>query len=141
MKKNHLTSNCWKEATYITRFAGSGIINTIIGFVVIFSAMALGFSPMVSNVTGYAVGFMLGFVLSKRFVFRSNGHLVTESIRYLAAFLISFLFNLLVLHLALVYLNYHAVVSQVAAAISYTLLMYTLTRLYVFNPTGTREQT
>ena len=140
MKKNHLASDCWKEATYITRFAGSGIINTIIGFVVIFSAMALGFSPMVSNVSGYAVGFTLGFVLSKRFVFRSNGHFVTESVRYLVAFIISFLFNLIVLHSALIYLNIHVVASQVAAAMSYTLLMYILTRLYVFDATRTREQ-
>ena len=73
--------------------------------------MAIGFSPVVSNVAGYAVGLMLGFVLSKKFVFRSNGRFVAESVRYLIAFIISFLFNLLVLHLSLAYLNIHAVTS------------------------------
>jgi putative flippase GtrA len=119
-----------KEAAYLTRYAGSGVINTIVGFIVIFSAMALGVSPLISNVAGYAVGFVLGFVLSKKFVFRSNGHFVAESVRYLLAFVISFLFNLLILRLALSYIN--AVVSQVVAAASYTLLMYILTRLFVF---------
>ena len=108
------------------------MVNTIVGFIVIFSAMALGFSPVVSNITGYAVGFILGFVLSKKFVFRSNGHFVTESIRYLIAFIISFLFNLLVLRVALTYLNLHAVTSQIAAAVSYTILMYIMIRLFVF---------
>lgn len=126
----------WKEAGYLTRYAGSGLINTLAGFAVIFSAMALGFSPMVANVAGYALGFTLGFVLSKKFVFRSNGHFVAESVRYLAAFVISFLFNLLVLRFALMYANFPAAASQVVAAAAYTLLMYILTRLFVFGSTG-----
>ena len=112
---------------------GSGVINTIVGFVVILSAMAVGFSPMISNVLGYAVGFTLGFILSKKFVFRSDGHFVAESIRYLIAFIAAFLFNLLVLHLSLDYLRFNAVIAQVVAAASYTLLMYLLTRLFVFS--------
>ena len=139
MIKNNQISEWRKEAVYITLYAGSGVINTIVGFIVIFSAMAIGFSPMVSNVAGYAVGFILGFVLSKKFVFRSNGHFVAESGRYLIAFVISFLFNLLVLNLALSYLIFHVVVAQIAAAGSYTMLMYILTRLFVFSPAHTRK--
>lgn len=134
MIKNNLTFDWWKEIMYLIRHAGNGVINTIVGFIVIFSAMGLGFSPIVSNVAGYAVGFVLGFVISKKFVFRSNGHFVTESIRYLIAFAISFAFNLLVLRFALLYSNLHVMVSQAVAAVAYTLLMYLLTRFFVFNP-------
>lgn len=134
MKKTYLTSNLWEELAYLTRYAGSGVINTIIGFVVIFCAMALGFSPMISNVLGYASGLMLGFAFSRKFVFRSNGHFVTESVRYLISFIISFLFNLMVLRLAMDFLNLNAVISQLAAAAGYTLVMYILTRLFVFEP-------
>ena len=123
----------WEEMAYLTRYAGTGLINTSIGFVVIFSAMALGFSPVSSNIAGYAVGFNISFMLSKKFVFRSNGHFIMESVRYLISFITSFLFNLLMLHLALAYLGLHAVTSQILATISYTLLMYMLTRFYVFN--------
>lgn len=141
MIKSNPSLDWWKEATYLVRYAGSGIINTVVGFIIIFSAMALGFSPMLSNVAGYAVGFTLGFVLSKKFVFRSNGHFVAESVRYLIAFVISFLFNLLVLRLALIYLNFHAIVAQITAAMSYTLLMYILIRLFVFGTTSADELT
>lgn len=127
-----------REVEYLARYAGSGVLNTIVGFIVIFTAMGLGFSPIVSNISGYAVGFMLGFVLSKKIVFRTNGHFVAESIRYLIAFVVSFLFNLLVLRLALTYLAVHVVLSQVLAAGSYTLLMYILTRYLVFR-VGSRE--
>lgn len=81
MIKNYLKFNWWKEAAYLARYAGSGVINTIVNFIIIFSAMAFGFSLMVLNVVGYIVGFILGFVLSKIFIFRSNGHFVVESIR------------------------------------------------------------
>jgi putative flippase GtrA len=120
------------EIGFISRYMSGGVINTAVGFIVIFSAMALDFSPMVSNIAGYVVGFILGFVISKKFVFRSEGHLVIESIRYLVVFIVSFLLNLLVLSLAINYFNIHVMVSQVVAAISYTLLMYTLTRFFVF---------
>lgn len=132
MKKNKLVSDCWNEAVYITRHMGSGVINTIVGFIIILSAMAVGISPMISNVLGYSVGFALGFMLSRKFVFRSDGHFVSESLRYLIAFIVAFLFNLLVLHLSLTYLNLHAVTSQIIAAASYTLLMYLLMRLFIF---------
>jgi len=136
MIKNNLTFDWWKEIMYLVRHAGSGVVNTIVGFIVIFVAMSLGFSPIISNATGYGVGFILGFVISKKFVFRSNGHFVTESIRYLIAFALSFAFNLLVLHFALLYSNLHAMASQVLAAMAYTFLMYILTRLFVFNTTS-----
>ncbi len=135
MKKNKTTSNWWNEIRYFTRYIGTGFINKIVGFAVIFSVMAFGFSPVVSNIAGYTVGFTLGFVLSKKFVFRSNGRYVAESVRYLLAFVVSFLFNLLVLRLTLIYLAFNAVISQVIAGVSYTLLMYLLTRLIVFKTT------
>ena len=78
-KNNHLITDKWKvEASYITRHVGSGVVNTIVGFTFIFFAMAINFSPIVSNVAGYIVGFTLGFVLSKKFVFRSNGHVLRK---------------------------------------------------------------
>lgn len=141
MRSSKRTPKRWNEVAYLVRYAGTGVINTIVGFIVIFAAMALGFSPIISNMAGYAVGFMLGFVLSKTFVFRSNGHLITESVRYLFAFVISFLFNLLVLRYSIIYLSFHPMASQVLAAACYTLLMYILTRLFVFSATKKIDKT
>ena len=132
MKNNRLTSNWWREAIYFIRYSGAGLINTIVGVIVIFSAMALGFSPTISNMAGYAVGFFLGFVLSKKFVFLSNGHFASESLRYLIAFSISYLCNIFVLHLAISTFNIHPAISQLAASATYTLLMYILSSLFVF---------
>ncbi len=132
MIKKDSVSGVGVETGYLVRYTGSGIVNTVVGFFVILSAMAIGFTPVVSNVAGYAVGFTLGFVLSKKFVFRSNGHFVNESIRYLIAFIVSYALNLAVLYLAISYFNIHAVISQFVAAIAYTLCMYILARFFVF---------
>ncbi|MFN2355896.1 MAG: GtrA family protein, partial [Desulfopila sp.] len=142
MEKNNFASHFRNEAAYIARYSGSGVVNTIFGFFVIFIAMALGVPPVISNIVGYTVGFTSGFVLSKKFVFRSSGHFVGESIRYLVAFIVSFLFNLFVLYIALTYLEIHAVVSQIVAAVSYATLMYILTRIYVFDnePAGVKSK-
>lgn len=123
-------SRCISESALLARYAGSGALNTIAGFAVIFALMALGFSPYIANIGGYLVGFVLGFVVSKKFVFRSNGHFVTESLRYLIAFMICFGLNLLILKLALAQIN--AFAAQLVAAVAYTGAMYLFTRWFVF---------
>lgn len=132
MTKLTILKSGWKiESVRISRYVGSGLVNTLVGLVVIFVAMAIGFSPMFSNITGYAVGFVLGFVLSKKFIFRSDGHYFNESVRYLFSFVISFCINLMVLQFLLNHFN-NLVFSQLVAAGSYSLVMYLLTRFFVF---------
>jgi len=125
--------NDWnKEILIFIRYAGSGVLNSVVGLICIFSAMSIGFSPTSSNFIGYGVGFLLGFIFSKKFVFRSNGDFVAESFRYLLFFVSCFFCNLLMLQLTL-YFGVNAVVSQLIAAVTYTSLMYLSSRLFIFN--------
>ena len=124
----------WRsESAYLSRYAGSGALNTVAGFAVIFALMALNFSPVTANIGGYLVGFILGFIVSKKFVFRSNGHFVSESIRYLVAFLICFGLNLATLQISLTIFHLNALLAQLLAAVVYTGTMYLFTRWYVFS--------
>jgi putative flippase GtrA len=121
------------DHSYVTRYLGSGVLNTVVGFAVIFFLMELGFSPFLANIGGYLVGFVLGFVVSKNFVFRSNGHFLGESMRYLMAFIICFTLNFLVLSMAITGLHLGAVFAQILAAGAYTLSMYVVLRCFVFS--------
>jgi len=125
-------SNWQIESAYIGRYAGSGALNTLAGFSAIFLLMALGVSPILANISGYFLGFVLGFFLSRKIVFRSKGHITTEGLRYLGAFLVCFVINLFVLEFALSALNWKPVLAQLLAAVTYTIIMYLLTRLLVF---------
>lgn len=127
-------SNLRSESTYLGRYAGSGVLNTVAGFSVIFLLMALGISPFLANICGYLTGLILGFFISRKFVFRSSGHIPSESMRYLAAFLACFGLNLLVLKLALDELHLNANLAQLLAAATYTAIMYLLARWLVFTP-------
>jgi putative flippase GtrA len=94
--------------------------------------MGLGASPVLANVCGYLVGLVLGFMVSKKLVFRSQGHFTSEGLRYLAAFLVCFLINLIVLKLCLDSFHWHPVLAQCVAAVTYTAIMYLLSRFLVF---------
>lgn len=129
------------EIHYLLKYASSGLLNTLLGFVVIFLAMALGVSPLLSNIAGYATGFALGFFVSKKFVFRSHGHFVKEGLRYLQAFVLAFLCNLEVLQLWLHRYPSQAALGQLVAAVIYTSLMYMLVRFYVFRTASNNVST
>lgn len=121
------------EFNYLLKFASTGVLNTLVGFAVIFAAMSLGVSPLVSNIAGYATGFTLGFLLSKKFVFRSQGRFLKESLRYLLAFILAFLLNVVTLQCYMYWYPLQAVQGQLVAAVAYTGLMYLLVRFYVFH--------
>lgn len=124
----------WRsESAYIGRYAGIGVLNTFVGFSVIFLLMGLGASPVIANAGGYLVGLIMGFFVAKKTVFRSEGHVTAEGVRYLAAFLASFVINLLVLQCALALLRMNAIFAQFLAAATFTTIMYLLTRWLVFH--------
>ena len=125
----------WRaESGYAGRYVGTGVFNTLAGFAVIFAMMWAGFSPVVANLAGYACGFVLGFVLSKKFVFRSQGRVLGEVGRYVLTFLVAYLLNLAMLRFAIDRLAIPAAFAQVAAAVVFTVSMYAMGRLYTFSP-------
>ncbi len=131
-------SSLRRESAYLSRYAGSGVLNTVAGFATIFLLMAFGASPFLANVAGYLVGLVLGFTVSRKFVFVSQGHVTSEALRYLVAFLFCFTLNLLTLGFALESLQWHAVAAQLLAAAVYTFSMYLLSRYLVFTPGSNR---
>jgi len=123
----------WRnEFTYLFRYAGSGALNTVVGFAFIFLLMALGLSPFSANIGGYLVGLILGFIVSKKLVFRSKGKITSEGIRYFAAFFASVILNLVVLQFSLDTMHWNVNFAQLLAAATYTSVMYLLTRYLVF---------
>jgi putative flippase GtrA len=86
---------------YFGRYAGSGVLNTVAGFFIIFLIIGLSTSPIVANVADNIAGLVLGFLLTKKIVFRSEGNFTSEGFRYLCVFFTSFMLNLLTLRIVL----------------------------------------
>jgi len=123
----------WRnESAYLARFLSVGALNTLFGFSFIFLLMYFKISPFIANFCGYFLGLTLGFVLSKKFVFRSSGHFNKELLRYLVAFFIGFSLNFIVLWFSIRVFNGNEYFSQLLSAFVYTCSMYLLSRWFVF---------
>jgi putative flippase GtrA len=122
----------------LSRFGLAGALNTIVGLSVI-SALDLGahVDPHLANAAGYAVGLTVGFTLNRRYVFRSDGCVRTAGLRYAVTVAIGFAINQLVLMEAgLLYgaMPLARLAAQLTAMASYTVVVFTLCRLWVFRP-------
>lgn len=115
----------------IGRFSFAGIVNTAIGYAIIFAGLALGFSPYASNLTGYMVGLCSSFLLNKYFVFWARGSRRMQAGRFLIAFGIAYVANLALLH-ACLRAGVGNFAAQVVAGVPYFAVMYVLLRLWVF---------
>lgn len=122
---------------YFLRFATVGVLNSAVGYAVIFACMyALGMDAVTSNVVGYAVGLALSFVLNRTFTFGSVSAALPQALRFAAIFVLAYVANLGVLLALTKLLTVHEGLSQVIAGIAYFLLSFFLSKHYVFRPSS-----
>lgn len=115
----------------VGRFSIAGLINSLIGYLVIFSGMALGFSPYLCNVFGYSVGLCCSYFLNKNYTFKIKDADGRRFVKFLLAFSIAYLTNLVILF----YLINNGVddgVAQIGAGIGYLFIMYLISSKWVF---------
>lgn len=120
------------ELSYILRYSLAGIVNAIVGLGSIFILMGIGLSALTANIAGYALALTIAFLVGKTFVFRSKGRSGPESVRYLIAFLFSFLCNIATLQFSLKVFKLSPWLAQGTAIAIYVIIMYLFGRLFVF---------
>lgn len=121
--------------SHFLRFASVGVINTLLGYAVIFFCMyALHMGEVASNVIGYGFGLITSYLLNRNFTFRSKAAALPEAIRFVVIFALAYLANLGVLLLLVRQLQWHAGLSQIAAGLVYFALSFLLSKYYVFGP-------
>ncbi len=118
-------------AGLLAKYSLSGVVNTVIGYAVIFACMHFGLGPTPSNVIGYAIGCVLSFVQSRYWVFRSAGTFGADAARFLPMFLLAYAVNFAVLQAALA-LGVNAYVAQIAAGIAFVGAGFALNHWIVF---------
>jgi len=116
-----------------TRFLSVGVINSAIGYGIIFFSMyVIGLSPTASNAIGYAVGLIVSYVLHRDFTFKVANDERGRALRFLLVFALSYLANLLTLVFLVDQLMINKVFSQIGAGIVYVAVSFTLGKYYVF---------
>jgi putative flippase GtrA len=115
------------------RFLGVGAANTLIGLGVIYACKRLlGFGDVLANVSGYAVGLTIGFMLNRHWTFGHTGNVRVAVLRFLAVFGVAYAVNLLCVLLAIRAAGIDGYVSQAIGILPYTAISYLGSRLYAF---------
>jgi putative flippase GtrA len=117
----------------LIKFVIVGVLNTLLGYAVIFACMyLLGATAVVSNVVGYAAGLVLSYVLNRKVTFKSTSKSKSEIFRFLLVFMVAYLANLIVLLLLIRVGSAHEGVAQVLAGVVYVFVSFVLNKYYVF---------
>lgn len=115
------------------RFLTVGMLNTVLGYCVIFACMYLvKMSPESSNITGYLVGLVGSYVLNRKYTFNSKQHRRSEISRFLAVFVVAYASNFAVLVILIHSIGMHEGTSQVLAGIVYVVASFIMNKYYVF---------
>jgi len=123
----------------LLRFAAVGVLNTAVGYAVIFGCMyLLGWGAVISNIAGYAVGLVVSYTLNRTFTFRSAAGKKQEVVRFLSIFIVAYLANVGALMLLIDHVGMHKGWAQLAAGAVYTGLFYLLSKYYVFAESHSR---
>ncbi len=124
----------WRNALGHTalKFAGVGLINTLLCLGVIFSLKSLlGFADLPANLAGYAVGLACSFVLNRRWTFAHSERPLAALLRFLLVFLLSYLLNISIV-LGLIRLGGNAYLAHLAGMPFYTIAFYFGCRHFAF---------
>lgn len=121
------------------RYLVVGVINTLLGYCIIFACMYLaGMTPEASNVAGYAVGLVVSYVLNRYYTFNNKQSRRGEILRFLAVFFVAYVSNFAVLLILIHRIGMHEGGSQIIAGLVYVVASFLMNKYYVFKTVEAR---
>lgn len=110
-----------------------GVINTFIGFGLIFLLTFCGLVPELANLLGYCVGIICSFFLNNAITFSGQKTKKVQGFfRFALSMGIAYLVNLATLFVGYRFLGINVYLSQILAGGSYTLCGFLLSKFFVW---------
>ena len=116
----------------VSRFLIAGGITTLVNYLIFAALFFLSFNYIVSSAVGYASGFCLGFILFKRFTFKSQGNWKTEAVKQIIVYSFSLALNLYALYALVHYINLSPLFANVVAIALSTITNFLGMKFFVF---------
>lgn len=107
-----------------------GVVNTLVGFTIIFLLMYMGFSATVSNMLGYAIGTVVSYILNSKYTFVSSVNKQVVIVKFFMVLALAYVFNFMTLQWLLTLINPY--LAQFGAAVVYTVSSFMLVKYFVF---------
>ena len=119
----------------LTRFLSVGVLNTVVGMVLIYgSKYFLAFDDVSANLLGYGAGLLLSFTLNSTWTFSYRGPRLSALGRFLLAFAIAYVLNLLAVLACIHQAGINAYLAHAIGLVLYTATFYLTSWLFVFPP-------
>ena len=133
MTNSSVYQNAVKLILEFGRFGIVGVIRTILGIIIIFVPYNLwGVNYVLCNIVASSIGLIIGFILHKKWVFKSQGKWDKEVIPYLVTFGMGFLVNMMLLLFSAEKLELNKNISQVIAICGFTTTNYLGNKFWTF---------
>ncbi len=120
-----------KDSKFI-RYLIVGIINTIIGYGIIFTLMTIHIIPEVANIIGYIIGIIISYILNKIYTFKTNNKSKKEFIKFALCMICAYAINLAIFVILHRYFNIDKYIATIIAGIFYTLSGYIFSKYFAF---------
>lgn len=117
----------------VARFGIVGVIRAILAIILIFVPYNLwGVNYILCNIVGYSIGLVIGFILHKKWTFKSQGDWNEEVAPYLVTFGVGYLVNMTLLLLFAEKLALNKNISQVIAICGFATTNYLGNKFWTF---------
>ena len=110
-----------------------GVINTLLTLAIIWIMRSvIGTSLIISNVTGYTIGFLNSFILNRLWTFKCNYNWKKEFIKFLIAFIVCYLIQLTFVLLLEKYTELKEQYTTLSGMVIYTGINFLLNKYFTF---------
>lgn len=120
------------EAMQLFSYVLVGVLSNLAGYFLYLFLTYLGCTPKLTMTTLYGVGAVFSFFANRRFTFRHDGHIGAVGIRFLLAYALGYLLNLLLLVLFVDVLGFAHQLVQAVAIVVVAIFLFVVCRLFVF---------
>lgn len=119
--------------THLIKYSAVGVINTLVGYSLIFGLMFLRVDPFVANFVVYFPAIFLSYFLNRGFTFKCSKSHKQSFPRFIGVLLVAYVANLCTLTLLIRFINLDQYLSQVIAGIVYVLIGFTGSKFFAFS--------
>jgi putative flippase GtrA len=117
----------------LAKFASVGVLNTILGLVIIYALKwGLHWGEVSANLAGYSTCIFLGFVLNGRWTFGRSALKLRQLLGYLLVAGVAYLMNLLAVLGSISLLGLSGDYAQLVGVPAFTLTSFLLNKIFVF---------
>lgn len=109
-----------------------GIVNSILGYAIIFILIYVGVIAEISNFLGYFIAIFVSFYLNKYFTFNNGVKNKLQILKFMFSMVISYILNLIVMSFSYRILEINVYISQILGGFVYTFTGYLLSKNWVF---------